>query len=372
MRPKVKKMILFAIPMSICNLRCHYCYLAQRPEHYQGIQPTMKYSPEEVGKALSIERCGGPCYLNFCADGETLLLKDLDKYVYELVKQGHFAEIITNCLITPVLERFLAWPADLLARIEFKCSFHYLELKKHGKLQLFADNVNKIFRSGASANIEITPSDELVPYIDEVKNFSIRNWGALPHITIARDDNSVGIDYLTNLPMDEYDHIWGSFDSDFWKFKKSIFGKKQKKFCYAGAWSYYVDLSTGEYKRCYCGPILGDLFAKEYIDQPLPESPIGRCNLPHCYNGHIFLTLGLIPRHNKVRYGDLRNRVRPDGTQWLQPQLMEFFNSKLEESNSELPLMYRMKYNAFVNAAEARLKIRSWLAAGLKKVIGKK
>ena len=31
--------------MSICNFRCHYCYIAQRPVHFQGIQPEMEYTP---------------------------------------------------------------------------------------------------------------------------------------------------------------------------------------------------------------------------------------------------------------------------------------------------------------------------------------
>ncbi len=50
---KVKKIIFFRIPLSICNFRCHYCYLAQRDEHYQGVQPVMKYSPEQVALACS-------------------------------------------------------------------------------------------------------------------------------------------------------------------------------------------------------------------------------------------------------------------------------------------------------------------------------
>lgn len=56
---KNKKSLLFAIPMSICNFRCHYCYLAQREECYQGIQPKMRYSPDEVRSALSTNRLGG-------------------------------------------------------------------------------------------------------------------------------------------------------------------------------------------------------------------------------------------------------------------------------------------------------------------------
>lgn len=186
---KVKKIIFFRIPLSICNFRCHYCYLAQRDEHYQGIQPVMKYSPEQVALACSPKRLGGLAYFNFCADGETMLLKDLDLYVKELVKQGHFVEIITNMTITNMVDKFMEWPREMLEHVEFKCSFHYLELKKKKLLEVFAKNANQLWGKGASINIEVTPSDELIPYIEELKNFSYSNFGALPHITIARNDS---------------------------------------------------------------------------------------------------------------------------------------------------------------------------------------
>ena len=91
--------------MSICNFRCHYCYLAQRPESYQGVQPEMKYSPEQVAKALSKKRLGGSAYINVCADGETLLTRDIEVYMRKLAEEGHYIEFVTNCTITPVLKR---------------------------------------------------------------------------------------------------------------------------------------------------------------------------------------------------------------------------------------------------------------------------
>lgn len=101
------------------------------------------YTPEQVAKALSVKRLGGVCFINFCADGETLLLKKFDEYVYSLVKEGHYAEIVTNCTITPMSDKILSFEKEVLKRIEFKCSFHYLELKKKGLLSLFAENVKK-------------------------------------------------------------------------------------------------------------------------------------------------------------------------------------------------------------------------------------
>jgi len=335
----IKRIFLFAIPVSICNFRCHYCYLAQRDESFQGIHPEMEYSPDEFKKAMDPERIGGLAYANFCADGETFLVKNIDQYVKAFVEQGHYAEVVTNLSVTKVLDKFLSWEKNLLKHVEFKCSFHYLELKKKGLLEEFAENVKRIWAAGASANIEITPSDELVPYIDEVMAFSLKHFGALPHLTIARDDRTSGIEYLTNMDMEEYDRVWSQFDSDFWAFKKTIFGVKQNEFCYAGAWSLYVNLCTGNASACYCGENLGNIF--EDPTSPLPEKPIGKCPLAHCYNGHALLTIGLIPGATNIRYGDIRNRNRLDGGQWLHPELRDFFNTQLIETNRQFSRVER-------------------------------
>lgn len=329
----MKKILLFKIPMSICDFRCHYCYIAQRPIHFQGVQPEFKYTPSEVAKALSQKRLGGPCFMNFCAEGETLLTKNLDQYVKALVEEGHYAEVVTNLTVSKVLDKFLSWDKDLLKRLEFKCSFHYLELKRKGWLDRFAENVHKIWDAGASANIELAPSDELIPYIDEIKEFSMKNFGALPQLTILRDDRTSNIDYLTKMSEEDYNKTWSPFCSTFWEFKKTIFGKKQTGYCYAGAWSAYIDLTTGEASGCYGHVDLGNVF--EHPNKPFPHKAVGKCPLAHCYNGHAMLSMGLIPHLNDVHYGYLRDRVKQDGGTWLQPELRSFFDEKLEDSNEQ-------------------------------------
>lgn len=302
----------------------------------------MKYSPEQVARALSPKRLGGLAFFNTCADGETLLLKDLDIYIKRLAEQGHYPEIVTNCTITPMLEKFLAWDRELLGQVEFKCSFHYLELKKRNLLGRFAENVNRIWEAGASICIEVTPSDELIPYIDELKEFSLKTFGALPHITIARDDRTKNIDILSRLSKEEYYKTWGQFDSIFFDYKSSIFGKRQEEFCYAGMWSGIINLATGQMNQCYCGRNLGDVFANP--DSELPAYPVGKCSLPHCFNGHAWLTWGNIPRSTEFGYANVRNRVRADGREWLQPKLKEFFSSHLCDNNAELPDAEKLRF----------------------------
>ena len=342
----VKKLIMLQVPTSICNFRCHYCYLAQRAVSFQGLQAEMKYNPEQVRKALSYKRMGGPCFINVCADGETLLTKDIDLYLKPLVQEGHYLEIVSNMTVTPMIERILSWEPELLSHVEFKCSFHYLELKKHNLLETYANNVKKAWTTGASATIELMPSDELIPYIDEVKAFSLKYFGAYPQLTIGRDDTTIEIKKLTKLSENEYRKTWEGFNSDFWELKQKYFGVKQKQFCYAGCWSITVNLSNGIASRCYYEKI-GNIF--DDPDKPIPETPIGQCPIAHCYNCHAFLTFGLIPHSTNVGYGDIRNRVRADGTEWLQPELKNFFNTKLWANNNEWQKSAKRQYIRSIN-----------------------
>lgn len=365
---KIKRVILLSIPTSICNFRCRYCYLSQRDECYQGKQAEFLYPPEYVAKAFSFDRLGGPCYFNFCANGETLLTKDIEKYIYAIVKEGHYAEIVTNLTITPVLKKILSFEQDVLNRITFKCSFHYLQLKERNLLDVFSNNVNEIWKHNCSANIEITPDDELIPYIDEIKHFSMQHFGALPHLSIARDDR-MGHDYLTKLPIQEYDKVWSQFDSGFWRFKKTIFNQKRNEFCYAGMWSLYVNLATGNAVQCYCSRYMQNVFKD--IEKPIDFIAIGKCLDTHCYNGHALLTLGCIPGFTDVRYGDIRNRIKTDGTQWLQPQMLAFLNTKLEESNEMMTNDEIKKQNRMMKRFHAISLIKA-VAHRAKRIIRKK
>ncbi|MFL2076546.1 hypothetical protein [Marinilactibacillus psychrotolerans] len=77
--------------------------------------------------------------------------------------------------------------------------------------------------AGASFTVEITPNDELIPHIQDIKDLCIEKLGALCHITIARDDRTKGIDILSDHSFDEYKKIWGEFQSELFDFKTTIF-----------------------------------------------------------------------------------------------------------------------------------------------------
>lgn len=347
--PKLKRIILCAIPTSVCNFRCHYCYLSHRDVAYQGNQACFEYSPEYVAKAFSPERLGGICYFNFCADGETLLTKNIDEYIRRIVEQGHFAEIVSNMTVSPMLNKILSWDRELLKRVEFKCSFHYLELKKHNMLRLFADNVNAVWKAGASASVEVTPSDELIPYIEEVKAFSLKHFGAYPQCTIARNDATKKIEYLTKLPVEEYIKAFSAFESPFFRFKTGIFGEKRHEYCMAGVTVLYVNIATGQCGQCYRSNFTQNIFKD--LSKPIKFIPIGRCKQPHCYNGHMLLTLGAgaMPEQFKdVTAVDIRDRVRTDGSHWLTPEVIGLYGQRADE-NALLSVMEKLGYRC-VNA----------------------
>lgn len=333
MGDKIKKFIEVHIPVTTCNLRCHYCYITQQRK-FSAELPKFSHTPEEIAAVFHPDRMGGKCMLNMCGGGETLLPPEVIDIVKACLETGNYVTIVTNGTMTNRFEQLAQFDKELLERLFIKFSFQYLELKRLNWLEKYINNVNLMKNAGASIAVEITPNDELVPYIDEVKEVSLKAFGALPHITIARVDTDPNISILTKYSKEEYEKIWSTFDSEMFKFKLPLYYQKRKEFCYAGEWSFCTNIESGDICQCYQGETLGNIF--ENIDKPLKLKAIGcKCREPHCYNAHSFLLFGDIPGFSKLTYADIRNRVCTDGSEWLKPKMKEFLSSKLEESNKE-------------------------------------
>ena len=347
---KIKRFIDCYIPTETCNFRCNYCYIAQHRKFNNKLL-NLSHDTKFIAKALSIERLGGKCLINLCAGGETLLSEEIVDLIYALLEEGHYVMVVTNGSLTRRFEQISKFPKNLLDHLFFKFSFHYLELVRLKMLDKFVQNVKLMKESGASFTIEITPNDELENYIKEIKDFSIKNFGAFPHITIGRKDTD-DIPPLTNHIFSDYIKIWQGFNSELFNYKTTIFGEKRKEFCYAGDWSWYLNIETGELKQCYCGSVLDNIY--DNIERTIKFFPIGcYCTQPHCYNGHAFLTLGDIPELSSPYYDELRDRKCVDGTFWLTDSMRNFMHSKLNKSNKEYTDSEKYKINK-INKRKSR------------------
>ena len=276
-----------------------------------------------------------------CAGGETLLSPDVIPTVRALIAEGHYVMIVTNGSMTNRFKEIRDTFSDTeKAHLFFKFSFHYLELLRLNMLDRYFETVNMMHKAGCSLTVELTPNDELIDRIDEIKEVCMKNLGALPHLTIARDDRTGGIDHLSRLDWETYKNTWKVFDSALFDFKSNIFYKKRKEFCYAGEYSLYININSGFYKPCNCGRFLGNI----YTDKKLNVIAVGRCQLPHCYNGHYWIALGCIPimefaaRNPRIHiptYTEERDRILPNGEHWLAPSFQYVFSTRASESNAE-------------------------------------
>ncbi len=346
MRELIKRFIDCNVPTQTCNLKCPYCYVGQ-VEGFSGKVRTIGHTPIEVRAALSKKRMGGIIFINFCGTGETLLGDEILPIVYEVLKEGHFVQIVTNGTISKRFDELIQWDKELLSRLLIKFSYHYTEFLRLNLLNVFFDNVIRTRNAGCSISVEITSGDEMVPYIDEIKDVCLKRTGALPHVTVARNSASSTLKLLTEYSENDYANIWGEFASELFDLKMKLYGEKRKEFCYGGEWTFYLYLSNGDLKQCYKGEVIDNIF--EDITRPIRFKPIGRkCSEPYCYNGHAWMALGCIPEVNIPTYSDIRNRVTNDGGEWLTESARNFLSHKLAENNiiyenvSETPKIFLM------------------------------
>ena len=361
---KMKRYLDCYIPTETCNFKCRYCYIAQHNKFNNKIVK-FNHSPEFIAKALSKKRLGGTCLINICAGGETLIAEEVIDVAEAILKQGHYVMIVTNGSLTNRFEKIAGISPELLKHLFIKFSFHYHELLRLKLLATFFKNVYTMQKVGVSFTIEITPSDELEPDIDEIKRIMNEKMGALPHITIGRKDSD-DIPPLTEHKFEDYLQIWKQFDSELIDFKKEIFGVKRNEFCYAGEWTGYLNLVTGDLSQCYCGIKIDNIY--EDINRPIKFLAIGcNCSQPHCYNGHSFLSFGNIPEINAPTYDKLRNRTQTNGVEWLQPDMKSFMQTKLIESNKT----YNQKEQKKINKKNLKLIRKNKIKQIIKKGIGK-
>lgn len=348
----MKRYIDCAVPVRTCNLRCHYCYITHN-RLFDSEITKIGHSKEEIRKALSYERLGGACLINMCAGGETLLSPEILPIIYELLCEGHYIMIVTNGTVTPRFYEIASWPKELLKRLFIKFSFQYLEMLRLNWHDRFFSNVHLMKENGVSFTVEVTPSDELVPYIPALKELCIERLGALCHVTIARDEKTEGFEVLSKYSFEEYKQIWRQFDSELFDFKSKLFYVKRKEFCYAGDWSLFLDLGSGVLRQCVRGKTICNIY--EDVSNPIPYEAIGhKCQFPHCYNGHSYLAFGDIPELRTPTYTQIRDRVCTDGSHWLQPEMAAFMATRLYDSNTQYSLWKKGK----INIKNASIKLR--------------
>jgi hypothetical protein len=342
---KLKRFIDCLVPIDSCILRCSYCFIGQERNFSRRIAK-LKHSSSFIRQALSVERLGGVCLINMCSEGETLLSSELIDVVEALLKEGHYVMIVTNGILTNRLRKYAELKKDLLKRLMIKFSFHYTQLKERNLLDRFFNNLALMRDAGCSTGLELVPHDELIPYIDEIKKVCLEKAGALCHATVARDITKKSIEHLSKYPLDEYKNIWKVFDSRMFDFKADIIYKKRKEFCYAGDWTALLNLDTGDLLQCYNGRSLGNIYSN--INTPVNFSPVGcHCKMPHCFNGHVYLTLGTIPELDTPSFDTMRDRVESTYGAWLKPEMKSFMSQKFKDNNVQIGLWRKLMSRVF-------------------------
>lgn len=315
-----------------CNFHCTYCYVWRKQEFTRG-RETSEYTPAEIRHALSWKKLGGPCHINACALGETMLSKDIVALSYELLEEGHYLSLITNGTVTPRIDEILRFPEHLLERMFFKLSFHYEELKRKNLLLVFWTNVDKIKNSPCSYSLEITPCDSLIQEIEAIRReFTEKACGAMPHITFTRDANKENLDLLSELSLKEYQETWEVFDSELFRLKCDLYQKTICQDCYAGCWSYRVNVMNGNLQSCYQQELNGTIFDQNR--KTFPVMTVGnRCGLNYCFNNHAFLAWGDAPQISCADYLAVRDRIDADSNHWVKEPYAAAMGQKLYENN---------------------------------------
>lgn len=350
----IRRFIECLIPVTACNLKCEYCYVIQENRR-KNEMPIFKYSPETIAKGLSQKRLGGKCYISICGAGETLLPKETLQIVKLLLDEGHYVNITTNGTITKRFYELENFSKDECSRLHFAFSLHYIELINRNLLGIFASNVNYVKKMGCSFVVQINLCDSYEIFWHEIKQYCISNFGAPPQVAATRMENKKMTLY-TKHSFDEYYNIGSEMNSPLFDYTMKYFNMKRKEFCYAGDWSFLLNLSTGIASKCYNQKGDQDIFAD--ISKPIHFEAVGHgCACQYCINSSHFMSLGVIPEVNTPTYAELRDREEAG---WYSEEMKNILSSKLVMTNRKYPALRKFY-------VDYKRKIKYWMRRKFRK-----
>lgn len=338
---KIKRFIECTVPVTACNLRCSYCYLIQQNRR-NTLPIKFDYSPKHIGLALSRERFGGICLFSLTGAGETLIPRNVINIAQNILRQGHFVNITTNGLLSKRFDELIMFSSELLERLHFSFSLHYLELIRKNSLGIFFDNIQKVKKAGCSYVVQFNLCDEYVPHLDSIMKICLEKVGAPPQVAVTRREVGNDICLMTRSSRLDYVKLSKRFDSPLFNYGLENFNIKRNEFCYAGDWSFKLLLENGLLKSCYNSASSQNIFKD--INKPIKFKAIGNnCRSPYCINSTHFMSLGIIPEIQSPSYATLRNRKDAN---WYSELMETALNGKLSEMNNEYSRLGKINSNA--------------------------
>lgn len=350
---KYKKFIEVTVPGYACNFKCSYCYISQL------INPEIKdvakfnYSPQHIGKSLNKQRIGGTAYINICGVGETLIAKEMPQIVKEILSQGHFVNIYTNGVLTSRINEILEIvPPENLKRLSFSFSFHFLELKQKKLINTFFYNFKNVKSHGCSVISNMVLDDTYIPYIEEIKKITLENLGAYPQISFPKKNHKRG--NWTSLCKDDRKslEIGRTFNSPYLDFTEKYYNYNKRKFCYAGEWSFCLNLGTGEISKCYGHTPHQNIYTD--ISTPIRYSAVGNMCFAKGCGGGLFLPQGVVPSLNAPTYPEIKDRAEAN---WYSPEFKAFLSQQLISNNKQFSTFKKIRTNIVHPISEISLKV---------------
>ncbi|HIT55877.1 TPA: hypothetical protein IAA92_06410 [Candidatus Galligastranaerophilus intestinigallinarum] len=342
---KIVKTITAYVPGTMCNLRCNYCYISNCADDPHSRKPTYDYPLETMIKAFNPKRLGGIAEIHVISGGETLIDDTVVPFIHGLLKYGHVVTVVTNLTLNNRIDELLDFPKEYLKHLIVKGSLHWLELKRLNKVDDFFNNMNKVLNSGASSFPFIVMSQDYMPYIDEIERTCKEKLNSMPHCTpsIVFEEKTINGNTTTNPECTEefVNFVNERFDSEIFRASVKYLNVDIKKiFCYAGEWSFGVNLKTGGMVKCHNCPEEVNFYKN--LNKMPKLLPIGNnCQIANCALQYNFIAEGLIPEGPITPlFGDMLSRPN-----LINEEVREMLNVRFSDIHKQYSLKKQKKIN---------------------------